>query len=49
LRFGNQAKGEMWKGDDEWLPFLIQNKKVQGEIHFSSQGEELVSVDISTF
>ncbi len=34
---------EMWKGDDQWIPFVIEGKKVKGEIHFTDNGEALVS------
>lgn len=34
---------EMWKGDDQWMQYLIANKKFKGEIHFTDSGEKLVS------
>ncbi|MCX6757880.1 MAG: NUDIX domain-containing protein [Candidatus Nomurabacteria bacterium] len=34
---------EMWKGDDQWIPYVITNKKFKGEVHFSEGGEKLVS------
>ncbi len=34
---------EMWKGDDQWLPYVINNKKFKGEVHFSENGDKLVS------
>ena len=37
---------EMWKGDDVWLPKVVNNEKVGGEIHFSESGEKLVSCEI---
>jgi hypothetical protein len=37
---------EMWKGDDQWIPKVIENKKFKGEIHFSNEGENLVSSTI---
>jgi len=37
---------EMWKGDDQWVPYVIENKKFSGEIHFAEGGEKLVSVEV---
>ena len=37
---------EMWKGDDQWLPYVIENKKFSGEIHFVEEGQKLVSFKI---
>ncbi len=37
---------EMWKGDDQWIPKVVENKKFKGEIHFSNEGENLVSSTI---
>jgi ADP-ribose pyrophosphatase YjhB (NUDIX family) len=34
---------EMWKGDDQWIPYVMENKHFTGEIHFSESGEKLVS------
>lgn len=34
---------EMWVGDDKWLPYVINNKFLLGEMHFINGGKELVS------
>lgn len=34
---------EMMLGDDEFLHFVLENKKFEGEIHFLENGEKMVS------
>lgn len=34
---------EMMLGDDKFIPYILQNKKFKGEIHFSENGNKLVS------
>ena len=34
---------EMWKGDDQWISYVIENKNFSGTVHFSESGEKLVS------
>ena len=34
---------EMWAGDVKWIPYVIKNQKFKGEIHFSENGEKMVS------
>ena len=34
---------EMWKGDDQWIPYVVENKHFAGTVHFSESGEKLVS------
>lgn len=33
---------DMWKGDDQWIPLIIENKKIKGEVHFSENGDKLI-------
>lgn len=34
---------EMWKGDDQWIPYVIDGRSFKGEIHFTDEGDKLVS------
>ncbi len=34
---------KMMVGDDKFIPFVVENKKFKGEVHFSANGEKLVS------
>ena len=37
---------DMWVGDDQWLPLVIQNKKIKGEVHFDEGGKKLLNVKL---
>ncbi len=32
---------EMWDGDEEWLPFLIEGRYFEGTLQFDEDGDEL--------
>ena len=34
---------KMMVGDDKFIPNVVENKKFKGEVHFSANGEKLVS------
>ncbi|MBI4991648.1 MAG: 8-oxo-dGTP diphosphatase [Candidatus Harrisonbacteria bacterium] len=35
----NIPYGSMWAADKEWLPLILQGKKIRGEVHFCSRGD----------
>lgn len=37
---------EMWIGDDKWIPYILDNKKIKGEVHFAEGGKKLLSIEI---
>lgn len=45
-KFAEIPYSQMWVGDDKWIPYILDNKNIKGEIHFSDGGEKLVSVEI---
>lgn len=41
--FNKIPYNEMMKGDENFIPFVLANKKFKGEIHFSENGEKLIN------
>jgi len=40
---------EMWDGDEEWLPFLIDGQSFEGILQFDADGDELRDSNYQTF
>jgi len=36
----------MWDGDDQWLPYLLEGRRFEGELRFDGDGDELLGASI---
>jgi len=46
FRIDRVPYGEMWLGDDVWMPLMIAGKKFRGTLFFDEEHKELISHEI---
>ncbi len=37
---------QMWAGDDQWIPNVVDNRNFTGEIDFSDNGQKVTRIDM---
>jgi mutator protein MutT len=44
--FNDLPENQMWAGDKIWLPFVLGNKKIEGNIHYTADGSKVLKQEI---